>query len=49
MYDASHFGCPAGDYKIGFAGVTGQPLNRAEGALKLTVKANEPNEFKITL
>jgi phage FluMu protein Com len=49
MYDASHFGCPAGDYNIGFAGVTGQPLNRAEGALKLTVKANEPNEFKITL
>jgi phage FluMu protein Com len=49
MYDASHFGCPAGDYNIGFAGVTGQPLNRAEGALKLTVKADGPNEFKITL
>ena len=49
MYDASHFGCPAGEYNIGFAGVTGKPLNRAEGALKLTVKANETNEFKITL
>ena len=49
MYDASHFGCPAGDYNIGFAGVTGQPLSRAEGALKLTVKANEPNQFKISL
>lgn len=49
MYDASHFGCPAGEYNIGFAGVTGKPLNRAEGALKLTVKANEPNDFKITL
>ena len=49
MYDASHFGCPAGEYNIGFAGVTGKPLNRAEGALKLTVKPNEPNEFKITL
>lgn len=49
MYDASHFGCPAGEYNIGFAGVTGQPLNRSEGALKLTVKPNEPNQFKITL
>ena len=49
MYDVSHFGCPAGEYNIGFAGVTGQSLNRAEGALKLPVKANEPNEFKITL
>lgn len=49
MYDASHFGCPAGDYNVGFAGVTGQPLNRAEGALTLTVKANEPNQFKISL
>ena len=49
MYDASHFGCPAGEYNIGFAGVTGKPLNRAEGALKLTVKPNEPNEFKINL
>ncbi len=49
MYDASHFGCPAGDYNIGFAGVTGQPLNRAEGALKLTVTADKPNQFKISL
>jgi phage FluMu protein Com len=49
MYDASHFGCPAGDYNIGFAGVTGQPLNRAEGALKLTVEADKPNQFKISL
>lgn len=49
MYDVSHFGCPAGEYNIGFAGVTGQPLSRAEGALKLTVKGNEPNQFKITL
>lgn len=49
MYDASHFGCPAGEYNIGFAGVTGKPLNRAEGALKLTVKSNEPNQFKISL
>ena len=49
MYDVSHFGCPAGEYNIGFAGVTGQPLNRAEGALKLTVKADEPNQFKISL
>ena len=49
MYDASHFGCPAGGYNIGFAGVTGKPLNRADGALTLTVKANETNDFKITL
>ncbi len=49
MYDASHFGCPAGEYNIGFAGVTGQPLNRAEGALKLTVEADKPNQFKISL
>lgn len=49
MYDVSHFGCPAGEYNIGFAGVTGQPLSRAEGALKLPVKADEPNQFKISL
>lgn len=49
MYDVSHFGCAAGAYNVGFAGVTGQPLNRAEGALELTVKANEPNQFKISL
>ncbi len=49
MYDASHFGAPAGNYNIGFMNIAGLPVARAEGALTITVSASESNVFKINL
>lgn len=49
MFDAAHFGAPAGEYSVGFAGVTGKPLVRQAGPLIVTVRENEPNQFKIDL
>lgn len=49
MYDASHFGAPAGNYNIGCMTESGTPIIIPEGALTLTVKENSPNEFKINL
>jgi hypothetical protein len=49
MYDASNYGAPAGEYNVGFASVSGLAITRSAGPLKLTVKENESNVFKIEL
>lgn len=47
MYDASHFGTPAGAYNIGFVSASGLPIANEQGAVTWTVEADKPNEFKI--